>query len=162
MLGGIRGRRRRGWWDEMSGWHHWLGGRDSEWTLGIGDGQGGLVCCDSWGRKESDTTEQLNWTERPTLSLPHGSDGKEPALKAGGSLGPEDPLEKEMAIHSSILAWKIPWTEELGGYMQSIGSQRVRHDWATTLSHFPPPNLSTNHHPHVGANCVWEIFVLSS
>ena len=44
------------------------------------------------------------------------------------SLGPEDPLEKEMATHSSILAWKIPWTEELGGYMQSIGSQRVGHD----------------------------------
>ena len=42
-------------------------------------------------------------------------------------LGLEDPLEKEMAIHSSILAWRIPWTEEPGG-LQSIGSQRVRHD----------------------------------
>ena len=42
-------------------------------------------------------------------------------------LGREDPLEKEMAIHSSILAWKIPWTEKLGG-PQSMGSQRVRHD----------------------------------
>ena len=49
--------------DEMAGWHHWLNGRESEWTLGVGDGQGGLVCCDSWGRKESDTTERLNWTE---------------------------------------------------------------------------------------------------
>ena len=49
--------------DEMAGWHHWLDGRESEWTLGVGDGQGGLECCDSWGRKESDTTEQLNWTE---------------------------------------------------------------------------------------------------
>ena len=49
--------------DEMAGWHHWLGGRESEWTAGDGDGQGGLVCCDSWGRKESDTTERLNWTE---------------------------------------------------------------------------------------------------
>ena len=49
--------------DEMAGWHHWLGGRESEWTPGDGDGQGGLVCCDSWGRKESDTTEQLKWTE---------------------------------------------------------------------------------------------------
>ena len=46
------------------------------------------------------------------------------------SLGQEDPLEKEMAIHSSILAWKIPWTEEAGG-PQSMGSQRVGHDWAT-------------------------------
>ena len=42
-------------------------------------------------------------------------------------LGREDPLEKEMSTHSSILAWKIPWTEELGG-LQSMGSQRVRHD----------------------------------
>ena len=50
--------------DEMAGWHHGLDGREFEWTLGVGDGQGGLVCCDSWGRKESDTTEQLNWTEK--------------------------------------------------------------------------------------------------
>ena len=49
--------------DEMAGWHHWLNGRESEWTPGVGDGQGGLACCDSWGRKESDTTEGLNWTE---------------------------------------------------------------------------------------------------
>ena len=49
--------------DEMAGWHHWLDGREFEWTLGVGDGQGGLVCCDSWGRKEPDMTERLNWTE---------------------------------------------------------------------------------------------------
>ena len=47
---------------EMAGWHHWLNGRESEWTLGVGDGQGGLACCNSWGRKESDTTERLNWS----------------------------------------------------------------------------------------------------
>ena len=49
--------------DEMGGWHHRLEGRESEWTSGVSDGQGGLACCDSWGRKESDTTERLNWTE---------------------------------------------------------------------------------------------------
>ena len=49
------------------------------------------------------------------------------------SLGWEDPLEKEMAIHSKTTAWKIPWTEEPGG-LQSMGSQRVGHDWATSLS----------------------------
>ena len=49
--------------DEMAGWHHWLNGRESEWTPGVGDGQGGLACCNSWGRRESDTTEQLNWTK---------------------------------------------------------------------------------------------------
>ena len=48
------------------------------------------------------------------------------------SLGPEDPLEKEMAIYSSTIAWKIPWTEE-PGRLQSMGSQRVGHDWATSL-----------------------------
>ena len=49
--------------DEMAGWHHWLNGHESEWTPGVGNGQGGLACCDSWGRKELDTTEWLNWTE---------------------------------------------------------------------------------------------------
>ena len=49
--------------DEMAGWHHRLHGHEFEWTLGVGGGQGGLECCDSWGHKESDTTEQLNSTE---------------------------------------------------------------------------------------------------
>ena len=49
--------------DEMAGWHHRLDGRESEWTPGVSDGQGDLVCCDSGGCKESDTTERLNWTE---------------------------------------------------------------------------------------------------
>ena len=47
----------------MAGWHHRLDGCECEWTPGVGDGQGGLVCCNSWGCKESDTTERLNWTE---------------------------------------------------------------------------------------------------
>ena len=55
--------------EEMAGWHHWLDGREFEWTLEDGDGQGGLVCCDSWGHKESDTTEWLNWTK---LNLNNG------------------------------------------------------------------------------------------
>ena len=49
--------------DEMAEWHHWLDGRGSGWTPGVGDGQGGLACCDTWGREESDTTKRLNWTE---------------------------------------------------------------------------------------------------
>ena len=48
---------------EMVGWHRWLDGRESHWTPGVDDGTGGLACCDSWGRKESDMTELLNWTE---------------------------------------------------------------------------------------------------
>ena len=103
--------------DEMVGWHHQLNGHGFGWTRGVGDGQGGLACCSSWGRKESNTTE-MNWTMRKTRVR---------------SLGCEDPLEKEMAIHSSTLAWEIPWTEE-HGRLQSMGSQRVRHDWTTSLS----------------------------
>ena len=50
--------------DEMAGWHHWLDELESEWTPGVGDGQGGLACCDSWGCRESDTTgmTELNYT----------------------------------------------------------------------------------------------------
>jgi len=54
----------------MAGWHHQLDGCESEWTPGVGDGQGGLVCCDSWGRKESDTTEPLNWITLCVFSCP--------------------------------------------------------------------------------------------
>ena len=83
MLGGIGGQEEKVMTeDEMAGWHYQLDGREFEWTLGVGDGQGGLACWDSWGRKESDTTEQLNWAElnvyvsvllsiRPSLSFPH-------------------------------------------------------------------------------------------
>ena len=64
MLGGIGGRRRRGrqrmrWLDGITNLMY----GEFEWTPGVGDGQGGLACCDSWGRKESDTTERLNWIE---------------------------------------------------------------------------------------------------
>ena len=74
--------------DEMAGWHHQLDGQEFGWTPGVGDGQVGLACCNSWGYKESDTTERLNWRQcvkkiffliyfeailpyHPTLSLSH-------------------------------------------------------------------------------------------
>ena len=69
-------------------------------------------------------------------SLVGGSDDKESPAKRQTqvrSLGQEDPLEKEMAPHSSTLAWTIPWTEE-PGRLQSMGLQIVGHDWATSLS----------------------------
>ena len=57
--------------DVMVGWHHWIKGHGFGWTLGDGNGQGDLVCCGSWGREESEMTEQLNWTgwlqERPSF-----------------------------------------------------------------------------------------------
>ena len=55
--------------DEMAGWHHQLNAHESGWTPGVGDRQGGLVRCDSWGHKESDTTEQLNWTELTDMAF---------------------------------------------------------------------------------------------
>ena len=68
------------------------------------------------------------------------------------SLGWEDPLEEDMATHSSILAWRNPWTEESGG-LQSIASQRIRHDLATEHAHtqhaymkIPPSEVSHAHH----------------
>ena len=64
MLGGIGGQEEKGRTeDEMAGWHHGLNGCESEWTPGVGDGQQVLACCNSWGRKELDTIEWLNWTE---------------------------------------------------------------------------------------------------
>ena len=67
MLGRIEGRRKRGWQGmtehEMAGSHHWLNGHEFEQAQGVGDGQGSLACCSPWSCKESDTTEQLNWTE---------------------------------------------------------------------------------------------------
>ena len=75
------------------------------------------MCCDSWGCKESDTTEQLNgdfvFRGFPVAqTVRHLPTMRETQVR---SLGQEYPLEKEMATHSSMLAWKIPWTEEPGG-----------------------------------------------
>ena len=55
--------------DQMVGWHHLLNGHGFGWTPGVGDGQGGLACCNSWGRKELDTTERLNWTEGDMIRI---------------------------------------------------------------------------------------------
>ena len=60
ILGKIEGRRRRGLRGSDVGWHHQLDGHGFGWTPGVGDGQGGLACCGSWGRRESDMTEGLN------------------------------------------------------------------------------------------------------
>ena len=73
------------------------------------------------------TVEQASMVAQKVKNLP--------AMQETGvrSLGWEDPLEKGLSIHSSILVWKIPWTEEPGG-LQSMGSQRVGHDWATNTA----------------------------
>ena len=70
---------------------------------------------------------QYSWASLVAQRLKHLPAMRESWVR---SLGWEDPLEKEMATHSSILAWRIPWTEEPGG-LQSTGSQKVRHNWAS-------------------------------
>ena len=76
--------------DEIVGWHHWLNGHEFGQTPGAGDGQGGLACCGSWGRKESDTTERLNWTEcmcvQSRLTLCNSMDCSLPGSSAHGIL----------------------------------------------------------------------------
>ena len=86
--------------DEMVGWPHQLDGHGFGWTPGVGDGQGGLVCCGSWGHKES-------WTELVAQLVKNT-----PAMQEtwGWSLGWEDPLERGKATQSSILAWRTLWT----------------------------------------------------
>ena len=83
MLGGIGSRRRRG--RQRMRCHHQLEGCEFEWTPGVGDGQGGLACCDSWSCKELDMTEWLNWTELNTFILiavlrMHSAEGRKPSL----------------------------------------------------------------------------------
>ena len=69
------------------------------------------------------------------------------------SLGWEDPLEKEMAIHYNIIAWRIPWTEEPGGLLQSTGSQRLRHNLASEQQQQPDLRLKN---PNITFH--WENF----
>ena len=80
-------------------------------------------------------THDQNWWDKLQISLVAQTVRHLPTMRETWvrSLGWKDPLKKEMATHSSTLAWKIPWTEE-HGRLQSMGSQRVRHDWATSLS----------------------------
>ena len=94
--------------NEMVGWHHQLNEHEFEQALGVGDGQGSLVCCSPWVPDLAS-----GWFHSKTVSFP---------TFLGGSLGGEDLLEEGMTTHSSILACRIPWTEKPGG-LQSMGSQ---------------------------------------
>ena len=60
--------------DEMAGWHHWLNGRESEWTPGVGDGQGGLACCDSWGRTRLSDWTELNWCAYHSIKIDNSAE----------------------------------------------------------------------------------------
>ena len=111
-----------GWMASRTQWT-WVG-----WTLGGGDGQGGLVCCGSWSHKELNTTEWLNWTE---LNWVAQMIKNLLAMQETWAqfLGREDLLEWEW-LPTPVLALRIPWTEE-PDRLQSMGLQRVGHDWVT-------------------------------
>ena len=98
--------------DEMVGWHHRLNGHGFG-TPGVGDGQAGLVCCDSWGRRQSDTTEQLNWTEKgvwPSNRLrPTAPEIQQIVLQSSlntSPISPEDSQEKQLVIQIRLHKWK--------------------------------------------------------
>ena len=127
----------------MARWHHQINGHEFEQPLGDGEGKGSLGCCSPWGLKELDITEQLN-NNILFLNFRSSTMSDLPDTRASlvaqrlkrlpamweiwvQSLGREDPLEKEMAPHSNVLAWRIPGTVEPGG-LPSIGSHRVGHD----------------------------------
>ena len=121
--------------DEMDGWHHWLNGRESECTPGAGDGQGGLVCSDSWGRVESDPTAQLNWTElNQYLGLPRCLSGKESTCQCArcrfdlwvGKI----PWRKIWELTSVFLPGKSHRQRSLVGY-SPWGHRRIGHDLMT-------------------------------
>ena len=135
----------------MAGWHHGLDGRESEWTPGVGVGHGGLACCDSWGHRESDTTERLNWTELNWRCLQIINQGwccvafqRYPNIISGFFLLYlvvntvfQDPnisrCKRKWQPTSVLPAWKIPWTEE-PGRLQSMGLQRVGYNCAAEHS----------------------------
>ena len=113
--------------DEMAGWHDGLDGRESEWTAGDGDGQGGLACCDSWGGKESDMTERLNWTEwlvniaGVQINVIYSLVVNTMPLLDRGHLG-----NGWFRIHSCCISWSrldIRWPLQLAPFLQVVQYQ---------------------------------------
>ena len=113
-----------GWMTSPTWWTWvWVGSRSWWWT-----GKPGMLQSIGSQRVGHNWATELSWCP---LGFPGGSVIKNPASAGGeGSLGQEDPLEKERATHSSILAWEIPWAED-PGRLQSLWSKRVGHDLAT-------------------------------
>ena len=113
--------------DEMAGWHHWLDGHEFGWTLGVGDGQGGMACCNSWGCKESDTTERLNWTELIFLTRKEGR--KKEGKKEGRQRKNRKRREKKnwkSQFYCSVTWGEDTW-EMMGFGKQLQGWNRVWH-----------------------------------
>ena len=104
--------------DEMAGWHHWLDGRESQWTPGVGDGQGGLACCDSWGSKEFDTTERMIWSDITYIyinitSIDPIGEGNGNPLQCSCLENPRDGAAWWAAVYgvAKSRTWLSDWTE---------------------------------------------------
>ena len=148
----------RDWWqeekgmteDEMAGWHHGLDGHEFEWTLGVSDRQGGLACCDSWGRKEPNTTEWLNWTELRyhIKNQRHYFANKRPSSQGYGF--PSGHVWMWVWVNSG--SW---WWTGRPGVLRLMGSQRVGHNWGAQLSDWTEQNWCEEL-PHWKRLWCWE------
>ena len=118
--------------DEMVGWYHLLSGHEFDQVLGVCDGPGGLVCCSPWGHKESETTEQLNWTGAGVLSNHLALEpwvSTHPCLTVSkqGSLSHEAPDVRPRMNLSASLSASIPWTLAQGCGAQSLQRKEIIH-----------------------------------
>ena len=143
--------------DEMVGLHCWLNEHEFEWSLGVGDGQEALACCGSWGHKELDTTEQVNWTElmlKQKLQyfshLMRRSDSLEKTLMLGKIEVRRRRVKRGWEGWMTSPIWWT-WVEQASGVgdgqgrsgvLQSMGSQRVGRDWGTELNNLEAPEAS--------------------
>ena len=112
--------------DEMAGWHHWLDAHEFGWTPGVGDGRGGLACCGSWGRKESDMTERLNWTT------------KQQKTKYKVTMNDQDP---EKSLFNNV---EIRWVEKGGSCLSLLNSSAkvIYWKWLEPKHSFQSPGIS--------------------
>ena len=118
--------------DEMAGWHHWLDGHESEWTPRVGDGQGGPACCDLRGRKESDTTEQLIWSD--------AMDGPSPPLR---NVSKVTVLPNKILI-SNLLSFTLPTLSFFAEYSTLFFIQKIENiEWKLHLPTAKSRNLSS-------------------
>ena len=145
--------------DEMTGWHHWLDGCESQWTPGVGDGQGGLACWVSWGPKESDMTERLIWSDVICQFL---SPSIPPSLSPGNHKFSTSVTVLLFHVSSSVpfSCFKLcpsmsmgDWIEDLTQIRKSADSQVPYIKWQSTVSPLYP-----RVHPsvHIPSQCFFK------